>query len=551
MSALEARQRARDAALPGDGPANDDGLQPRSLLRFITCGSVDDGKSTLIGRILFETGAVFDDQLGALQRDSRKFGTQGDKIDFALLVDGLSAEREQGITIDVAYRYFSTPRRAFIVADTPGHEQYTRNMATGASTADLAVILVDARLGLLRQTLRHSFIVSLVGVRHVVVAINKMDLVGYDRGVFDRICAEYRAATAELGFTQISFIPVSARDGDNVTSPSAAMGWYRGEPLLAHLESVSVEASGRADLGAVLPVQWVNRPDSGFRGYSGNLALGQLKPGDAIAVLPSGRTSRIARILAPAGEVGHASAGQALTVTLEDEIDISRGDLIVDAARRPPVRRSLNARLLWTGEAPLALGQRYALKLGSSRAHAVISTLTHSIDVATLAPVPATTLAMNDIGTVTLDLDRAIGALPFSASTELGGFILIDPISHETVAFGFVAEDVQRQAEGGRRSKRRAAALLLELRSQGGPAGSLRRAGLAGLGLGHAATSLLIGAAVYGLTGTLLMALLVAVADLLLRPVLLGGGWASAHAFWRWRQGRNQAASENVLGDGI
>jgi bifunctional enzyme CysN/CysC len=551
MSALEARQRARDAALPGDGPANDDGLQPRSLLRFITCGSVDDGKSTLIGRILFETGAVFDDQLGALQRDSRKFGTQGDKIDFALLVDGLSAEREQGITIDVAYRYFSTPRRAFIVADTPGHEQYTRNMATGASTADLAVILVDARLGLLRQTLRHSFIVSLVGVRHVVVAINKMDLVGYDRGVFDRICTEYRAATAELGFTQISFIPVSARDGDNVTSPSAAMGWYRGEPLLAHLESVSVEASGRADLGAVLPVQWVNRPDSGFRGYSGNLALGQLKPGDAIAVLPSGRTSRIARILAPAGEVGHASAGQALTVTLEDEIDISRGDLIVDAARRPPVRRSLNARLLWTGEAPLALGQRYALKLGSSRAHAVVSTLNHSIDVATLAPVPATTLAMNDIGTVTLDLDRAIGALPFSASTELGGFILIDPISHETVAFGFVSEGPLPSAGANSRPAGTVSALLASLRSGIGPTGSLTRSELAGVLYGSIVASLVPGGLVYGLTGSLPSALLVAAADLLLRPLVVGSTWAAARGLWHRRRSRSQLASENVLGDGI
>jgi bifunctional enzyme CysN/CysC len=551
MTALNARQRAPEAALTGDGPANDDGLQPRSLLRFITCGSVDDGKSTLIGRILFETGAVFDDQLGALQRDSRKFGTQGDKVDFALLVDGLSAEREQGITIDVAYRYFSTPRRAFIVADTPGHEQYTRNMATGASTADLAIILVDARLGPLRQTLRHSFIVSLVGVRHVVVAINKMDLVGYDRAAFERLCADYRQAVAGLGFAQISFIPISARDGDNVTSASASMAWYDGVPLLDHLETVVVEPANAAHPGAVLPVQWVNRPDSGFRGYSGNLALGHLAIGDAIAVLPSGRTSRIARILTPAGDAGHASAGQALTVTIEDEIDISRGDLIVAAARRPAVRRKLTARLLWTGEAPLALGDRYALKLASSQAHAVVSALHHGIDVATLAQVPVATLAMNDIGMVTLDLDRPIGALPFSQSTELGGFILVDRISHETVAFGFVAEDVPLPAGANSRAENRVSALVSGLRSRVGPTGSLRRAGLAGLGLGHALASLLTGAVVCGLTGSLAMALPVVAVDLLLRPVLLGAGWISGQALRRRRRSLNQLASENVLGEGI
>ena len=550
MSALNARQRAPEAALPGDGPANDDGLQPRSLLRFITCGSVDDGKSTLIGRMLFETGAVFDDQLGALQRDSRKFGTQGTEVDFALLVDGLSAEREQGITIDVAYRYFSTPRRAFIVADTPGHEQYTRNMATGASTADLAVILIDARLGLLRQTLRHSFIVSLVGVRHVVVAINKMDLVGYDQAVFDRICADYRRASAGLGFTQISFIPISARDGDNVTAPSDAMQWYEGEPLLAHLETVSIEAGRDTHQGAVLPVQWVNRPDSGFRGYSGNLALGHLRAGDEIAVLPSCRTSRVARILTPAGDAGHASAGQALTVTLAEEIDISRGDLIVSAASRPTVRRSLSARLLWTGETPLALGDRYGLKLASSQANAVVTALHHSIDVATFTEVPATRLATNDIGAVTLDLDKAIGTLPFAASTELGGFILIDRISHETVAFGFIDEDTP-SAETNSRSTGPVVALLAALRRRIGPAGSLTRSELAGLLCGNMVASLVPGGLVYGLTRSLPSALLVAAADLLLRPLVLGGAWAAARRLWRQRQSRNQLASENVLGDGI
>lgn len=551
MTALNVRQRASETALPGDGPANDDGLHARSLLRFITCGSVDDGKSTLIGRILFETGAVFDDQLGALQRDSRKFGTQGTKVDYALLVDGLSAEREQGITIDVAYRYFSTPQRAFIVADTPGHEQYTRNMATGASTADLAVILIDARLGLLTQTLRHSFIVSLVGVRHVVVAVNKMDLVGYDRAVFDRICADYRRASANLGFTQISFIPISARDGDNVTSPSDAMEWYRGEPLLAHLETVSIEAGPDLHQGTVLPVQWVNRPDSGFRGYSGNLALGHLRTGDEVAVLPSGKTSRVERILTPAGDTSHAAVGQALTVTLTDKIDISRGDLIVSAAQRPNLRRSLRARLLWTGETPLALGDRYGLKLASSQVNAVVTTLHHSVDVTTFAEIAATSLATNDIGAVTLELDKAIGTLPFAASTELGGFILIDRISHETVAFGFVDEDAPPPAVTTSSTAGTVAVLMAGLRRRIGPAGSLARSEVAGLLLGNLLASLIPAGLVYGLTGSLSWALLVVAADLLLRPLVLGGAWAGARRLWRRRQSRNQLASENVLGDGI
>ncbi|KRE03026.1 hypothetical protein ASE63_26125 [Bosea sp. Root381] len=552
MTASTARQRAREAQLPGNGPANDHGPQPRSLLRFITCGSVDDGKSTLIGRILFETGAVFDDQFGALQRDSRKFGTQGDKVDFALLVDGLSAEREQGITIDVAYRYFSTDQRSFIVADTPGHEQYTRNMATGASTADLAVILIDARLGLLKQTLRHSFIVSLVGVRQVVVAVNKMDLVGYDQAVFERICAEYRRAVARLGFTQIAFIPISARDGDNVISPSPAMAWYRGAPLLSHLEATEIEASNSTYPGAVLPVQWVNRPDSSFRGYSGNLALGNLRTGDEVAVLPSGRTGLIERILTPGGEVGYASAGQAVTVTLDGEIDISRGDLIVSAAHRPSVSRSLEARLLWTSETPLAPGGRYALKLASSQANAVVSSPHHSIDVTSFAEVQATTLAMNDIGAVTIELDRAIGTLPFARSTELGGFILIDRISHETVAFGFVAEhEPISETRGARRPGSAAAAILGLVRQTIGPADSLARTGLVALSGGHVLASLLLGGMVYALTERLAVALAVAATDLLLRPLLMGATLAGARAIWRLRQSRKELASENVLGDGI
>jgi sulfate adenylyltransferase large subunit len=551
MGASPALRRSAETAITGSGPANDDGLQSRSLLRFITCGSVDDGKSTLIGRILFETGAVFDDQLGALRRDSRRFGTQGDEVDFALLVDGLSAEREQGITIDVAYRYFSTPQRAFIVADTPGHEQYTRNMATGASTADLAVILIDARLGLLTQTLRHSFIVSLVGVRHVVVAVNKMDLVGYDQGAFDEICAAYRRAVAGLGFAQISFIPISARDGDNVTSLSPKMSWYRGQPLLAHIETVEVDAQVSAHQGAVLPVQWVNRPDPGFRGYSGNLALGQFKVGDEVVALPSGRASRIARILTPSGDAGQASVGQALTVTLADEIDISRGDLIVSAAHRPSLGLRLTARLLWTSETPLLPGARYALKLASSQANALVSTLHHSIDVASFEPASATTLAMNDIGEVTLDLDRPIAALPFATSTELGGFILTDRITHETVAFGFVSEDAAASAKPEGVAAGKIATLLNQLRDRLGPAGSLARTELAGLLGGNLSASLVLGGIVYGVTENLSAAALTATADLLLRPLILGSAWAGAQALWHRRQGSKQRVSENLLGDGI
>lgn len=551
MNAASARQRAATVPIPGDGPANDDGPQARSLLRFITCGSVDDGKSTLIGRLLFETGAVFEDQLGTLRRDSRKFGTQGDKLDFALLVDGLAAEREQGITIDVAYRYFSTPRRAFIVADTPGHEQYTRNMATGASTADLAVILVDARLGLLKQTLRHSFIVSLVGVRHVVVAVNKMDLVGYDEAVFQRICADYSAATTALGFANVHFIPVSARDGDNVTTPSVAMRWYRGEPLLAHLESVTWEEAGQARQGAILPVQWVNRPDSGFRGYSGNLAQGQLKPGDAVAVLPSGHMSRIARILAPSGEVGHAAAGQALTVTLTNEIDISRGDVIVDAARRPPVRRALDARLLWTSEVPLMPGQRYALKLAGALAHATIAKLHYGIDVASLAPAPATTLAMNDIGMATLELDRSIAVLPFAASTALGGFILIDMISRETVAFGFVESATPPQAVAGPVLTGRLARSRSALNRSFGAAGSLTRAKASGAVAGHLLTGAVLAAFVLAATGSVQTALLVAAFDWAFRPLIVAGTSILAQRIWRQRGGGTPSTPDNVLGDGI
>ncbi|MBN9458403.1 MAG: sulfate adenylyltransferase [Bosea sp.] len=412
-----------------------------SLLRFITCGSVDDGKSTLIGRMLYEAGAVFDDQLDALDNDSRKFGTQGAAPDFALLVDGLSAEREQGITIDVAYRYFATESRSFIVADTPGHEQYTRNMATGASTADLAIILVDARKGLLPQTRRHSFIVSLVGVRHVVIAINKMDLVGYDEAVFARIANDYRAAVQNLGFDTIRFIPVSARDGENVMRPSALMPWYDGPALLPYLESVAITRTAPADERFVLPVQWVNRPDLDFRGYAGTPVTGRARVGDPVVALPSGRTSRIAGLIGAAGNAKQVSAGQAATVTLEDNIDISRGDVIVAADTALPVSRGIMARLLWTSDRPMLEGGQFLVKLATQSASVTVERLHHSIDIEGFCPLPAQALRMNGIGLVTLRLDRPLVSLPYARSHELGGFILIDRISNETVAFGFVESD--------------------------------------------------------------------------------------------------------------
>jgi sulfate adenylyltransferase large subunit len=437
-----ATERRPTGAVRNDVPANDmlgrGEADRRSLLRFITCGSVDDGKSTLIGRILHEAGAVPDDQLATLDADSRKFGTQGGQPDYALLVDGLAAEREQGITIDVAYRYFATDRRSFIVADTPGHEQYTRNMATGASTADLAIILVDARKGLLPQTRRHAFIVSLVGVRHVVVAVNKMDLVGYDETVFSGIATDFRDATRSLGFATVQFIPVSARDGENVMRPSAAMPWYRGAALLPLIETIAVAETGAGDGGFVMPVQWVNRPSLDFRGYAGSPVRGRARIGDAVLALPSGRTSRVAGIIGASGEASQAGAGQAATLTLEDEIDISRGDVIVAADAPLKAGRELTARLLWTSERALMQGGQFLIKLATQSANATVETLHHSIDIEGFRPVPARSLRMNGIGLASLRLDRPLVASPYDQSRELGGFILIDRISNETVAFGFV-----------------------------------------------------------------------------------------------------------------
>ncbi|MFD2236460.1 sulfate adenylyltransferase subunit CysN [Aureimonas populi] len=421
------------------GPAPDGVAAPAaSLLRFITCGSVDDGKSTLIGRLLHDTNSVFDDQMEALERDSRKFGTTGEDLDFALLVDGLSAEREQGITIDVAYRYFSTARRAFIIADTPGHEQYTRNMATGASQADLAIILVDARKGILPQTRRHSFITSMVGIRSVIVAINKMDLVGFDRAVFERIEADYRAILPQLGFTDIAFVPISAKGGDNIAARSASTPWYEGQTLLERLESVRPETLEPEGAPFRLPVQWVNRPNLDFRGFCGTAASGRIARGDAVVSLPSGRTSRVKAVFGPDGEVEAGFAGEALTLTLDDEIDASRGDVIVARGDTLRATRTLSVDLLWMSERPLIAGRRLIARIASAQTPALVRTLDEAVDIHSYRPRQTSALAMNEIGKVTLALERPTVAAPYADTRELGALILIDPMTNETAALGVV-----------------------------------------------------------------------------------------------------------------
>ena len=409
--------------------------ESKPLLRFITCGSVDDGKSTLIGRLLYDSKRLFDDQLAALEKDSRRHGTQGERIDYALLLDGLAAEREQGITIDVAYRYFDTDKRKFIVADCPGHEQYTRNMATGASTADLAVVLVDARKGLLAQTRRHSYIVSLLGIRHVVLAVNKMDLVGYSQEVFDGIANAYRELAAQLGIANVQCIPLSALEGDNLTARSVSTPWYAGPALLEHLESVEVE-SGVASGGLRLPVQWVNRPNQDFRGFVGTIAGGEVKPGDEIVVLPSARRSRVARVLDGNGDVESARTGQAVTLTLTDEIDVSRGDVIASAGDPPEVSDQFAAHLLWMGDAALLPGRPYWLKIGTRTVSASVSEIKHRIDVNTQEHIAAKRLELNEVGYCNLSLSEPVAFESYANNRTLGGFILIDRQSNATVAAG-------------------------------------------------------------------------------------------------------------------
>jgi bifunctional enzyme CysN/CysC len=409
----------------------------KTLLRFITCGSVDDGKSTLIGRLLYESRLIFDDQLAALEADSRRVGTQGGELDFALLVDGLAAEREQGITIDVAYRFFTTERRKFIVADTPGHEQYTRNMVTGASTADVAVILVDARKGVLTQTRRHSFIVSLLGIRHVALAVNKLDLVGYEQAVFDRIEADYRRFAAGLGLTSIQAIPISALRGDNVLAAGPNTPWYEGPTLAAYLETVEV-GQDAASGPFRLQMQLVIRPDLDFRGYAGIIAGGRVRPGDEIRVLPSGATARVERIVTADGDLPAAEAGQSVTLTLDRETDISRGDLIVSAADPAGLADQFEAHLVWMHADPLLPGRPYLMKLGSSTATCTVTHIKHTINVNTLERAPATTLAVNDIAVANIATDRRLPFDPYQANRDTGGFVLIDRLTNVTVGAGLI-----------------------------------------------------------------------------------------------------------------
>lgn len=409
--------------------------EAKPLLRFITCGSVDDGKSTLIGRLLYDSKRLFDDQLAALESDSRRHGTQGAGIDYALLLDGLAAEREQGITIDVAYRYFDTDRRKYIVADCPGHEQYTRNMATGASTAQVAVVLVDARKGLLTQTRRHSYIVSLLGIGQVVLAVNKMDLVGFDQGVFERIAGDYRALAAQLGIAQVQCIPLSALEGDNLSSRSPNTPWYAGPSLLEYLDTLPLDSTDAAG-GLRLPVQYVNRPHQHFRGFAGTIAAGQVRPGDAVVVLPSARRSTVASVRDANGPVPVAGAGQAVTLTLDDEIDISRGDVIAAAGDPPEVSDQFAAHVLWMDDAPLLPGRPYWLQIGTRTVSASISEIKHRIDVNTQEAMAAKRLALNEVGVCNLSLDEPIAFEPYARNRTLGGFILIDRQSNATVGAG-------------------------------------------------------------------------------------------------------------------
>ncbi len=409
----------------------------KGVLRFLTCGSVDDGKSTLIGRLLYDTKLIFEDQLATLKRDSVKHGTQGENIDFALLLDGLEAEREQGITIDVAYRFFSTDKRKFIVADTPGHEQYTRNMATGASTADLAVILIDARKGVLPQSKRHTYIANMLGVRHVVLAVNKMDLVEYSRARFHEIVASYLQIAEHLGFESITPIPMSALKGENVTKKADTMAWHDGPTLLEHLEAVEI-ADERANTPFRLPIQWVNRPNLDFRGFSGTITSGSVKPGDSVVVAKSGKASRVKAIVTADGDLQSASAGQAVTLVIDDEIDASRGDVFASANARPEVSNQFTANILWMHEDELTTGHAYLLKIGAQTVQATITGIRHKIDINTLDKAQGHALGLNEIGFCNISTNQPIAFDPYRNIRESGAFILIDRFTNLTVGAGMI-----------------------------------------------------------------------------------------------------------------
>jgi bifunctional enzyme CysN/CysC len=418
--------------------------QHKSLLRFITCGSVDDGKSTLIGRLLYDSKMIFEDQLSALESDSKRVGTQNGEIDFALLVDGLAAEREQGITIDVAYRFFSTEKRKFIVADTPGHEQYTRNMITGASTADLAIILVDARKGVLTQTRRHSFLVSLIGIRQVVLAVNKMDLVDWSQETFDAIVRDYTAFAAQIGLTDVLAIPMSGLRGDNIASKSAAAPWYAGPSLIEYLETVPIDEERLANQPFRMAVQWVNRPDLNFRGFSGLVSAGSVQPGDTVAVLPSARRSNVERIVTYDGDLERAVAGQSVTLTLSDEIDVSRGDVLAIADDPPQTADQFEATLVWMADEPLLPGRDYWAKIGTTRVNAKVTQIAYKININTLEHVAAKTLELNEIAVCNVAFDQPVAFDPYEENRDLGGFILIDRVTNATVAGGMIRFALRR-----------------------------------------------------------------------------------------------------------
>jgi bifunctional enzyme CysN/CysC len=434
-----------DALIAEDIDAYLDQHQHKSLLRFITCGSVDDGKSTLIGRLLYDSKMIFEDQLAALETDSKKVGTQGDEIDFALLVDGLAAEREQGITIDVAYRFFATEKRKFIVADTPGHEQYTRNMVTGASTADLAVILVDARKGVLVQTRRHSYITHLLGIKHLVLAVNKMDLVDYDQATFDAIVEDYRAFAETIGIEYFTPIPISGFKGDNITSaPSNNTPWYDGPSLMDHLETVELANTAAQERSFRLPVQWVNRPNLDFRGFTGLVSSGTIKPGDPVRIVPAGKTSTVKSIVTFDGELDEAVAGQSVTLTLNDEVDCSRGDVIAEAGDPPEASDQFEASIVWMDETAMKPGRGYWLKLGTQMVTANVQAPKYEVDVNTFEHLAAKTLELNSIGVAELSTDRPITFEPYDTSRQLGGFILIDKFTNATVAAGMIHFSLRR-----------------------------------------------------------------------------------------------------------
>ncbi len=433
-----------DALISEDIDAYLETHQHKSMLRFITCGSVDDGKSTLIGRLLYDSKMIFEDQLAALEADSKKVGTQGQNIDFALLVDGLAAEREQGITIDVAYRFFATEKRKFIVADTPGHEQYTRNMITGASTADLAVILIDARQGVLTQTRRHSYLVQLVGIEHVVLAVNKMDLVGYSEDTFKQIVADYTEFASSIGIDSFTAIPISGLEGDNITQVSENTPWYKGQALLDHLENVELVVTRDQEKPFRMAVQWVNRPNLDFRGFSGQIATGTVKVGDTVRVVPSGKTSSIERIVTMNGDLTEAVAGQSVTLTLTDEIDCSRGDVLATAEDAPEVADQFEATIVWMDDEPLLPGRSYWLKIGTQMVSAHVQPPKYQVNVNNMEHLAAKTLELNGIGVAEVATDKPIVFEPYDVNREMGGFILIDKITNATIAAGMLHFSLRR-----------------------------------------------------------------------------------------------------------